>query len=750
MVVEKHQQDNLLEYADLCSPFIYGDQPVSRWPLQRYLPEIPGGLTSNWIKNKVPPNSILLDPFGNSPALSLELARQGYGVVTCILNPVIRQLLETGTKPFSRTDALSAIDELAQSLKENTRFDQYIQSFYKTRCSSCSKLIQADEYIWERGSRYPSFVIYDCPECGDRNQAPPEKMDMDIVDTISRSPLYRALAIDRITGLDMDLRQDARDVSSSHLPRALYIVVAIFSRLDALVMSQMKKNILETLLLTVLDHANTLWPVESPGYRPRQLSIPTRFKEFNLWKVLENACETVCSTTNHVRVLHFPELPSPGEITIFPGRVRDLLGLKDCGSYDGVVTTIPRPSQAFWKLSVAWSSWILGKKENANYKRIIVRDRYDWSWHANALFNTFQTIKQSQKVKQGIFGLLSETEPPFLSCVLPSARRAGWKLENFALDPEDHITQIHWGNGAQESPPSTNLYRTIEKGAETYLKYKGEPADYLEMTCASLLILEKSNHLIIEQNANSVQTQLKTAFSHPGTFIHLGPGEQTLESGFWWLRSFPANDHSFSDFVELETLRMLNSEDWVTPNQIEKLIREKWPYNFCGIREYIEQLLASYAYPDPGGSGVWKLKEKEINTKRQIEVEKIKGRVKELGDKLQCTVEGDHPITWRDKYFHPIYRFYVYYHTAFFGELVQENLQDSSGVLILPASRLNLLAYKNKENPAMNQLLTRGWYIAKFRLMSRLLENPLFSMDSFSEMLKTDPVENNPDQLFLF
>lgn len=750
MVVEKHKADNPLEYADLCSPFVDGDQPVSLWPLQRYLPEFPGNLAFNWISSKVSPGSIILDPFGTSPALLIELARQDHAVISCILNPVIRQLLETGTKPYTRNDALAVIDELARSLKENTRFDQYIQSFYQTRCSSCLKVIQAGEYIWERGSKYPSTVLYECPECGDNNQHPPEKMDLDIIDSISRSPLYRALAIDRITGLEMDLQQDARDVASSHLPRALYVIVAIFSRLDALNLSLTKKNLLVTLLLVVMDHANTLWPIDSPGYRPRQLTIPTRFREFNLWKVLENASDIVCSLSNRIRVLHYPEIPSPGEIAIFPGRVRDLLGSRDSESFAAVVTAIPRPGQAFWKLSVSWSSWILGKKDDSTFKRNIIRDRYDWSWHSNALFQAFQTIKSSKKVSGGFFGLLTEAEPAFLSCVITAARRAGWKLEKFAMDPEDRISQLYWGNNDPIATTTTNLFRIIEKGAESYLRYKGEPADYLEMTCASLLTLEKNDHLIMEQNANSVQTQLKTAFSHPGTFIHIGPGEQTLESGYWWLRTNPDNKQSFSDFIELETLRLLNSKEGFTAIQVEKLIKEKLPYNFCGIREYIQQLLLSYAQPDAEKSALWRLKEKEINSKRQFEVEKIKNRVKELGNKLQCTVEGDHPITWRDKYFHPIYSFYIYFHTAFVGELLQENLLDSSGVLILPASRLNLLAFKNKDNPAMNQLLTRGWHIAKFRLMSRLLENPLFSLESFAELLKTDPVENNPDQLLLF
>ena len=750
MVVEALKEDNLLEYAELCHPFIYGEGPVSRWQLQRYLPEIQTGLVSHWVGPKLPPDSLILDPFGSSPALLVELAHQGYRVVTCILNPIVRLLLEVNCRSYPKSDYQAALKELSESLKENTRFDLFVQSFYQTICASCGKQIQADEYIWEKGAKYPAMVAYDCPECGDHNQHAAKIVDENIIDQITRSPLYRALAIDRIAGVDAELKQDAQEVTAAHLPRSLYIIVALFSRLDALMINRERKKILQTLLLSVMDAANTLWPVDQPNYRPRQLTIPTHFREFNLWKKLTDAAETGNPSHQRVRTVQYPDLPSPGEICIYPGRVRDLINLQIPGSYDAVITALPRPSQAFWKLSASWSAWLLGQEEGRDFTRIIIRDRYDWSWHANALYSTFQVLKQPQKIKHGIFGLLSDVEPAFLSCAVPSAHKAGWKLTSFAVNPEDHIAEIHWDDSAGERASTGNLYRSIEKGAESYLKFKGEPADYLEMTCAALLQLEKSNQTIVEQNGNSVQTQLRTAFSNPGTFLHIGPGEQTLESGYWWLKQNPTNKKPFSDILELEIIQMLNNEPWITPLSIEMRIKTIYPMVFCEIRPDILHILESYASKLPGEDDRWAIKEKENSVKRHQEVEKLKVRVNHLGQNIKCTIEGDLPILWKDDFHHPIYRFYVFYHTAFLGKLLQDNSQGSQGIIVLPASRLNLLAYKQKENPAMNQLLSQNWHIVKFRLMSRLVDNPLVTLDSFAEMLKTDPVENNPDQLFLF
>ena len=750
MVVASKEEDNLPVYADLCQPFVYGDGPVSPWQLQRFLPEIQSGLVANWVSSKLPPESLILDPFGSSPALLVELAHQGYRVVTCILNPIIRLLLEVNCRSYPKSDYLAAIKELSESQKENTRFDLFIQSFYQTKCASCGKQIQADEYIWEKGMEYPSMVVYDCSECGDHYEHAPNDFDKNIIDQVTRSPLYRALAIDRIAGMDHELKQDAQEISAAHLPRSLYIIVALFSKLDALTINRERKKILQSIFLSVLDSANSLWPTDQQNYRPRQLTNPTQFKEYNLWKVLIQTAEKGNQSHQRVRIVQYPDLPSPGEICIYPGRVRDLLNSPNSNIFDAVVTVIPRPSQAFWKLSAAWSAWLLGQEESREFSRIMIRDRYDWSWHANALNSTFQVLTQKQKIKFGVFGLLSELEPPFLSCVIPSAHKAGWKLNSLAINPEDHVAEIHWKDTSASSSSTENIYRSIERGAESYLRYKGEPADYLEMTSCSLLELEKSNQLILEQNGNSVQTRLKTVFSNPVTFLHIGPGEQTLESGHWWLKNDPHSDLVFSDVIELETLKILNSQETVTENLIEYRIRALYPMVFGEIRDYIRQLLHSYSVLLPDENHLWKLKDKETESNRHHDVEKQIMRVNELGKKLNCTVEGEHPIIWLDKFQKPIYQFHIYHHSAFIKDLLHQELGDSQGVILLPASRLDLLEYKNKEYPAMTRVLSGGWRIVKFRLMSRIMDNPLVTLDSFSGMLKTDPVENNPDQLFLF
>ena len=739
-----------LDFSGLCVPFAFGDAPIPRWLCSRYLPEIPGGLITNWMGDSLQPGSLVLDPFGASPASLVELARHGCAVVTCMLNPILRLTLEGSCHNFTQPEVQTIVDELGSSLKETSRFDEYIQGLYLTVCTACGQLVQADEYIWERGGRYPAQVVYDCPSCHSHQERDTNTGDKEILDRITRTPLFRMIAIDRITSKDPALKQDAEELVNAHSPRALYILVSLFSRLDALHLQRQKKALLNALLVNVLDSANTLWPLEHAEFRPYLLNTPPRYREINLWKRLTNFAKEPSTIEGRLRLKHYPDLPVPGEICIYPGRVKDLLQSGEDVRFDAVSTVIPRPNQAFWKLSAAWSTWLLEREESRSFAGMIARDRYDWTWHAHALEGVFQSVKASGKVSGEWHAVMAGVEPAFISSVIPSAQKSGWKLSAFAMRHEDKIVELKW----QPEKPGNSLSRAsqidIEKAAMNYLTYKGEPADYLEMTCASLLHLAQADLSVEEQDGISIQSQLKVGFSNPMKFIHLGPGGQTLESGSWWLGSHPAGNQTISDLLELEIIQLLNTTTGITSQIAEKQFRKLFPAALGGMEDYITHLLSSYASRQPGKDAIWVVNDKEKESSRLEVVKKLSSRVKALGHKLHFHVEGDQPICWMDESKTPIYRLYIYYHTAFIGELWHLPQKEGKAILVLPASRLDLLAYKQKELPAMNQLLSSGWHIVKFRLMSRLVENPYITRDKLEELLKTDPVENDPDQLFLF
>ncbi|MBU2610665.1 MAG: hypothetical protein KJ606_06910, partial [Chloroflexi bacterium] len=81
-------------------PFIPGNEPARPEPLGRYLPPVPEGIAAAFLAEQaaLPPmaagpgsetkrGSWVLDPFGASPRLAVEMARAGYRVLVAVNNP---------------------------------------------------------------------------------------------------------------------------------------------------------------------------------------------------------------------------------------------------------------------------------------------------------------------------------------------------------------------------------------------------------------------------------------------------------------------------------------------------------------------------------------------------------------------------------------------------------------------------------------------------------------------------------------
>ena len=69
--------------------FYPGSGSAPARPLARFLPPVPAGMVSGWLKDNVEPGSWLLDPLGASPAVVLEAARAGYRVIAASNNPIL-------------------------------------------------------------------------------------------------------------------------------------------------------------------------------------------------------------------------------------------------------------------------------------------------------------------------------------------------------------------------------------------------------------------------------------------------------------------------------------------------------------------------------------------------------------------------------------------------------------------------------------------------------------------------------------
>ena len=95
----------------------------------------------NWVEKYAAPGSYLLDPFGQNPFTSLELARAGYRVLVSANNPIaafVLRVLAKAPKLQDFSEALSAL--LENKMHDGSTIEDYIQAFYRLDCPTQSCL----------------------------------------------------------------------------------------------------------------------------------------------------------------------------------------------------------------------------------------------------------------------------------------------------------------------------------------------------------------------------------------------------------------------------------------------------------------------------------------------------------------------------------------------------------------------------------------------------------------------------------
>lgn len=740
-------------YAQHLTPYRLG-QPARPRPLARFLPVLPAGLFSPLA---VPARSFTFDPFGISPDLDLELAHAGHTVLVCVNNPVVRILLELAAHPPSDLELDRCAHKLADSLKGQQTLQTHIQALYKTICPGCGQSIQAAAYQWERDAVLPFAREIVCPHCWLSGTFPIDESDEQTLQPVRRAPLQRAWAIERIAAPGDPLRQDAVDVVDSHLPRPLYVIFSLINRLETLDLDEREKLILNGLLLSVLDNATPLQSLERGGARPLQLVVPNKYRELNLWNSFELAIQSWRGQAKKVRLTCFPELPEGAGICLFPGRIKELADQPLPLPVERVITAIPRPNQAFWTLSAAWSAWLLGRESATGMAQVIARRRYDWAWHTSALAASLRLVRQISAEAAPIETLIPELEPPFLASFFHAMHQAGLTNQTLSLRPEDDLARCTW----QIAPPSTQtatsaprrLTEEVARACEDYLLEKGEPADYLEMTSAACLAMDR---LALWPDSSQTQIsplqQMRAAFSNPILFSHYGPGEQTLESGLWYIRRAPSGAVSLTDRVEEAALQILAGGQAISLPELEQRIRERIQPIFTPLEEYLRHIVQSYADEDPPESGRWMIRVHEHPALRETDIRTICGLIDTLGRRLGFEPKHNQAgIDWFEPGgAHLRYHFQVQSHARVSALLSASGNSTAIQTLVMPGSRSNLLTYKLKQNPLLEDQMREGWHLTKFRHISRLAENPMITTDSLQLWLDGDPPEYQPMQMDLF
>jgi len=525
-----------------------------------------------------------------------------------------------------------------------------------------------------------------------------------------------------------------------------------------------RRRALNALILVVCDAGNTLWDHPSERPRPKQLNIPSQFREHNLWIQFERGLSQWAETGSGVALETWPrELPEGGGICIFEGRLQDLPDeVKKQLPIKAVIGSLPRPNQAFWTLSALWAGWLWGREAVEPYKRALRRRRYDWAWNATALNAAFTHLFGWLHLGTPVFGLLSEPEPSSLTSALTAASAAGFDLGSLALRTQHDPIQLLWTSGEhlKRQPNEANV-EEVREAIYAHLIERGEPASYLHVHAAGLIALAQSHALRqreqeFDEALRGTQALIQTALENDPRFIHYSSGE-SVDTGLWDLNNrsndLPERDasqsrhfDSLSDRVEIAVVTFLQKNPDSIFLDVEHDLYPRFPGLLTPSKAMIYAVLSSYAEKE---NGEWKLRAEDVASARRNELNNIGGLIDAIGRRLgYSTRRQDRIYLWEQN--GRIERTFYILASALVGRAISETpFPPEQTVIVIPGGRAALAAYKAQRDPSLAARMKRH-QVVKYRLLRTLIELPVLARETFEEQVAGDPLEKSKSQMMMF
>jgi hypothetical protein len=725
--------------------YIPGSAPRNL-PLSRFLPLLPEGMASAWLHEhaQVPAGSWVLDPLGASPSLVIEAARAGYRVVVTTTNPILSFMIEVMASAPQTKDLQAALSSLAILRRGDVRLESELKALYVTRCRKCGAIVQADGYLWERDAEEPYACLYHCPSCGDEGEHPPDEFDLGILHSLGSHKLHYARALERVNVGEKQAREGAEDALKTILPRQLYVISTLINKAATLKISAVENKWLHALIISVCDQGNALYAWPSARSRPRQLNTPPRFRENNLWTALESGIQEWQCDGPAVELSHWPELPAAESgICIFSGRPAAFVTNAKDLSFKAMISTMPRPSQAFWTLSALWTGWLWGNEAVLPMKSALERRRYDWNWYAEAIFRLF---RQLRCMPTGIpfLQILPELVPGFLEAAMLSSGKAGLQLQGFSLNDEENIAQLVWQT-VKKLPIEidSSMKSVLQNSMLAHLQERGEPARQMQLEIAGLAELPFQNYEdapSASELLSKTQNNIQGLLNNREIFFHNEDPDLPLTRRSWWpVDGFNTEIQPYTDRVEHHILESLITTPAIKEDELYKDLYTVFPGLLTPPNRMVDTILASYAHTVSDSPAVWQINDQERPQTRQSDVQRMQQELLKLGKELKYYVEvSERSIWWIDRH----QRKFVYhcFASSMFWNYVQTPLPISChGVLVFPGSRSRLLAYKLEHNPLLAQATNENWTLLKFRHLRNFLRKGTASRARWMEHLEMDP-----------
>jgi hypothetical protein len=688
--------------------------------------------------------------------LVIEIARSGYKVLVAANNPIARFLIETGANPPSRDQLKQALAELAASRRGEDRMEPHILDLYNTRCDACSEIVSAKTFLWEREAKSPYARIYECPVCGQSGEFPVLSEDIERATAFASGGLHQARALARVAAIGDPVRGHVEEALTVYPPRAVYALFTIINKIDGLEVAESLRMHLAALLLSAFDQCNALWDHPTRRERPKQLVVSAIYRENNVWLALEQAVDDWILETSQVSLLEWPEQPSDeGGICLYEGRLKKLVKKLEMDDtflrLGAVVTAFPRPNQAFWTLSALWAGWLWGKEAIGSFAGVLRRRRYDWAWHTTALCDTLSNLALCLDEDTPFFGMITESEPGFDLAVVLAATRAGFNLVGVTLRPDERQTQLllRSKNDNDEIIRQGEKEETIREAAIDFLQAYGQPAKYLRMQAAALCGLSRGNLLsdLVQTPADDfsgLRSLLEASLSYQRGFKRYDRGQSSAESGYWWLREEEEVQVALIDRLEKALVSYLILHPGISFGELDAEMCRQFPGLLTPNKEMLTAILESYAEVHEREG--CRIRTVDAPGSRRADLEEIRALLVSIGNRLGYQVYDNDPLLWIEGKDQIQSGFYMIA-SALLNEIILDaKVPTGRGFVVLPGGRANLILYKLRNNPFLDQV-SKDWRFLKFRHIRRIHEIEGLTREMLEQQLNLDQLTYSEPQI---
>jgi len=621
-------------------------------------------------------DSLIVDPFCQSPTIVLEALKSGRWVIAVNFNPLdaLRTRLALTTPKQREIDA--AVTRLADSIKLEVPLREHLQRLYRTTCSQCGKTVVANYFVWERGEDFPQQVHYNCPTCGNGVHDCDDD-DRRVLQEIQPRGLHYWYVLDRVARREDEGREFAASLLELYTPRNLYVLANLVLKIEDLFADSAVLDFLRLALLHCLELGSKLNAVPGeavPSHTAHLRPLP-RFVEWNIWQRFEDVTRQLSQRQSALEVPLVPEIqdvvspaaPAEAErpvdqVKAFVGHmaVRRLVQELPPESVNLVLTRPPELGRAHWALPYLWTGWLYGHEEAALLWPLVRRRPSDWPWYLRAMRATLAALHKTMTADGHIVFIAQDKGLAYHEALALAAAGADLRLESalyhpcepegatkpFLGMPGDY--RLTWTPGPPVPPWPMSSDEFVEKiqqiaveAAEDTLQQRGEPASFARLHCAIWEALAQRNMLqrvmsVEEQSfsaLNFVRERIKASLEQEigHTFVQLWEDEEE-DKCLWWLSRPPTGISPLTERVEQAVRETLESVESIETTRFMQTIYAHFPGVLTPDAEWVTACLKSYGQQTMPAH--WALREEDHPEQRALAREVILRTLDDLGQRL--------------------------------------------------------------------------------------------------------------------